>query len=747
MKNTKRALLLSALAIVMSVAMLIGSTFAWFTDSASTAVNTIQSGTLKVELEYQKADGSWADAEGLTLNWVTADGRTDNILWEPGCTYNLPKLRVRNAGNLALKYQVVVTGIKGDAKLLEVIDFELPTATNNYKGLAAGASDEFVISGTMDKDAGNEYQGLTIDNIALTVYATQVEAEYDSYGKDYDAMATVDSEEELLAAINGDYDLIALGNNIVLTDTLVIPTGKTLTIDLMGFSISQVKQQTAAYSMIQNKGNLTIMDTAGAGKISYTDSGNGGEYTSNTITNGGALTIISGTIENLSADIVGKNGYPYVVDNNALYDDAVLNIYGGTLNNNAYCTVRVLCNSTTNENAVNIKGGTLNSGIELQNPNTNKNKGELNISGGTIKGGSVAALYVFGSNANAWNNITASITGGKFEGKVTVTSSATLTKFISGGIFSNDPTAYLADGADVKKLDNGTWFVGEGTVVTSKTELQDALTTATDGDVINLATDIEGTLDLSQKSNTEVVIMGNGNVFNGSFTIDGGSAAIASAGIVIKDVVFDASDIQYDACIRLGAYGNNNTRYTNNVTIENCTFIGDGEKVAIKSYTGGDKNLTIKNCVATDVHSLLQIKNAANLTIEDCVVTGVRGISIGASSNVNIKNVSIEATTYGIRCEGRQVGAAITLTDCNVKAYIPVVIRQVTTAYAVTFNGTNNTYTATNAEGLWCVAAYNEYGDTDNNVLTTNDLTAVQADVTITVNDNSLDTNGIFIKR
>ena len=116
MKNTKRALLLSALAIVMSVAMLIGSTFAWFTDSASTAVNTIQSGKLDVKLQmYNETTKEWETAEGKTLNWVTKDGRTDNILWEPGCTYKLPMLRVLNDGKLALQYEVVISGLTRDA--------------------------------------------------------------------------------------------------------------------------------------------------------------------------------------------------------------------------------------------------------------------------------------------------------------------------------------------------------------------------------------------------------------------------------------------------------------------------------------------------------------------------------------------------------------------------------------------------------------------------------------------------------
>ena len=66
-KSLKRALLSSAFSLIICVAMLIGTTFAWFTDTASTAVNKIQAGNLDVALEMQKADGTWESAEGKTL--------------------------------------------------------------------------------------------------------------------------------------------------------------------------------------------------------------------------------------------------------------------------------------------------------------------------------------------------------------------------------------------------------------------------------------------------------------------------------------------------------------------------------------------------------------------------------------------------------------------------------------------------------------------------------------------------------
>ena len=188
--TTKRSLLASVFALVLCVAMLVGSTFAWFTDTASTGVNKIQSGKLDVALEMSTDGTNWESAEGQTLTFKTKDNRAaDQILWEPGCTYELPKLRVVNKGNLALKYKIQITGIQGDAKLNEVIDWTINDAAINLteEHLTAGQTGTaFTIKGHMQKTAGNEYQNLTIDGIGITVYATQDTVENDSFGNQYD---------------------------------------------------------------------------------------------------------------------------------------------------------------------------------------------------------------------------------------------------------------------------------------------------------------------------------------------------------------------------------------------------------------------------------------------------------------------------------------------------------------------------------------------------------------------------------
>ena len=190
-KSTKRALLGSVMAMVLCMAMLVGATFAWFTDTASTGVNKIQAGKLDVALEMKDASGNWVSAEGKTLDFVkAADAKGEAILWEPGCTYTLPELRVVNNGNLALKYKVIITGIQGSAKLNEAIEWTIgDVAMGAEQHLAAGESNAFTIKGHMKESAGNEYMNESIDGIAITVVATQDTVESDSFDKDYDAGA------------------------------------------------------------------------------------------------------------------------------------------------------------------------------------------------------------------------------------------------------------------------------------------------------------------------------------------------------------------------------------------------------------------------------------------------------------------------------------------------------------------------------------------------------------------------------
>lgn len=264
--SVKRSLLVSAIALTLTAALLIGSTFAWFTSTASTGVNKIQAGNLDVDLEMSTDGTNWESAEGKTLTFKTKDNRAaDQILWEPGCTYELPQLRVVNNGNLALKYKIQITGIQGDAKLNEVIDWTINDAAINLTEghLTAGQTgDAFTIKGHMKEKAGNEYQGLSIDGIGITVCATQDTVENDSFNNTYDKDAeypiSVTTGDELQAIVsNATAPVnIVLANDIT-TNNFVIPADKDVTLDLNGRTVKNAESHT-----ILNQGHLTLTDSS-----------------------------------------------------------------------------------------------------------------------------------------------------------------------------------------------------------------------------------------------------------------------------------------------------------------------------------------------------------------------------------------------------------------------------------------------------------------------------------------------------
>ena len=219
-KSTKRALITSALAILMCAAMLIGTTFAWFTDTASTGINKIQAGNLDVQLEYSKDFTEWETVDDTTKVFE------DSTLWEPGRT-EIVYLRVKNAGTLALKYTlglynlyenrgknvagdfyylsnfvklgaVEVTQAYADrAAAINAVDAEAETLNNlRNKGVAgesleANDTKTYAMVLYMPTEVGNEANPKNAGwaakvSFGISVSATQEMSELDSFDKTYD---------------------------------------------------------------------------------------------------------------------------------------------------------------------------------------------------------------------------------------------------------------------------------------------------------------------------------------------------------------------------------------------------------------------------------------------------------------------------------------------------------------------------------------------------------------------------------
>ena len=342
--KTKKALRGSLFALFLCIVLLIGTTFAWFTDTASTGVNKITAGNLKVGLQYKAADGSWKDATTTTLDFQKAKGaENEAILWEPGCKYKLPEIRVINNGNLALKYTIKVTGIQGDEKLNEVIDWTVDGgALDEEQSLAANAqSDPMTIQGHMQESAGNEYQGLSIEGITITVYATQDTVENDSFDNQYDKDAQY-------------AETIAGGKAFTGTET--INTG-----------IIAKNPNAIAVKAIGTDADLTI--TGGT-----FDGGSGGNNICVAAANGAKVTIKGGTFT-VGGD---ANGY----GNSVVYSQGGnIVIEGGFFqtNYNYRGYYYVLNQSNGNPGTITVKGGTF--------VNYDPSKGDDNLGGNFVAPG------------------------------------------------------------------------------------------------------------------------------------------------------------------------------------------------------------------------------------------------------------------------------------------------------------------------------------------------------------------------
>mgnify|MGYP004593316537 FL=1 len=325
-KSTKRALLGSVMAMVLCLAMLVGATFAWFTDTASTGVNKIQAGKLDVALEMQNADGKWVSAEGKKLEFQKAAGaESEQVLWEPGCTYELPALRIRNNGNLALKYKVVITGIQGSAKLNEAIEWTIgDVAMGTEQHLAAGESNAFTIKGHMKESAGNEYMNESIDGIAITVVATQDTVESDSFDKNYDA----DAEYPVVAVanVNTNGDTVLKDKEEDHTIQVTVPAGA-LDEGVQSLKLEVVKSATPA--------GVQVASTESSQSYEVTMKDQSGNTVS---TNGTLMTVEMNVGKNRTALKLYHDGEKMTKDSGTLTDAADHYVYDAAT---GYVTMKV----------------------------------------------------------------------------------------------------------------------------------------------------------------------------------------------------------------------------------------------------------------------------------------------------------------------------------------------------------------------------------------------------------------------
>ena len=603
-KSTKRALLGSVMAMVLCLAMLVGATFAWFTDTASTGVNKIQAGNLDVALEMKEGD-SWVSAEGKTLDFVkAADAKGEAILWEPGCTYTLPELRVVNNGNLALKYMIKITGIKGDAKLNEAIEWTIgDVAMGAEQHLKAGESNEFTIKGHMKESAGNEYMDLTISGISITVYATQDTVESDSFTNQYDKNAAYKGTQEFTEGTH------TLSNGVV-----------------------ALNPNDIAVKASGSDTNVTI--TGG-----YYDGGNGGNNICVYAMDGATVTIQGGTFtvgsdaSRAGNSVVESNGGNIVIEGGFFYTNYNWNGFYYVLNQ-----------KNDNPGTITVKGGTF--------VNYDPSKGDDNLGGSFVADGYSVVSEKHGDDT--WYTVvkgTGVIPGTQEDLNNAITDS------------TNKDITVVMPADQTLTLDNG--IANEGAKARNITFVGDGTQTV---DVITEAISAEGGQLNYQRGSTftfenVTVQAGEGN-FDGivcdelvyrNCTIKGKLTLYGKATFI--NCTFDNTMANQYSIWTWGG---------TDVTFEGCTFNTNGKAILLYGQATAEKptDLVVNNCTFNDRKSgtagkaAIEVGNDYNatytLTVNNTTVNGfAAGKNTGSTLWAN-KN-SMDAAHLTVTIDGAKV--------------------------------------------------------------------------------------------
>ncbi len=352
-KHTKSALLVSVLSMLLCLSMLVGSSFAWFTDSVTSGRNQIIAGNLDVELEY-----ATFNENGSIKEWKSVGGESlfdENARWEPGYT-QVAYLRVRNAGSLALKYQLAVTAydqtpgtnMAGESfKLSDFLVFgqmvsktEIAkfanreaawAAIDEVKGIGYSAQEATLVAGAdsvdyvalvvylptdVDNKANHKTgtQAPTID-LGVTLNATQAPIESDSFDENYDAEAYPTEVAELSALEQAlkNGESVKLTENVELAKTLRVE--KDAVIDLNGHTI-------------QGENGKSAIDVVGA-KVEIRN----GTIEANPTTSGAALYAQGAaevTVENCTIKSNGNQTYA-VCTNGSYSKDTTISIRNSTI--------------------------------------------------------------------------------------------------------------------------------------------------------------------------------------------------------------------------------------------------------------------------------------------------------------------------------------------------------------------------------------------------------------------------------
>ena len=326
--STKRSLIASILVLCLCLTSFVGTTFAWFTDSVTSANNIIKSGKLDIGMYW--ADGTKAVPAVDSSDWKNAENGAifDYDQWEPGYT-EVRHIKIANNGTLALKYKVSIVPNGEVSALADVIDvyyldpaqpianrfalseeYKLGTLAETLESvcssgsgvLEANKNDTITLVLKMQESAGNEYQGLSIGtDFSVKVFATQATVESDSFDNLYDASSASYTIEEVSAVLAANKDATLVGcfepNGI-----LEVPAEYTGTLTVINSALKSIQGAGDLNLVI---GGEVVVDANGTGASTYALS----SFDGSAITANGALSISgSGKITAIAADKIGAFG-------------------------------------------------------------------------------------------------------------------------------------------------------------------------------------------------------------------------------------------------------------------------------------------------------------------------------------------------------------------------------------------------------------------------------------------------------
>lgn len=336
-KSTKRALLTSLLALVVCISMLVGTTFAWFTDSVTSGSNKIQAGNLDVKLLLKNESGKYVEISNESapifgnVSSLATPYNADTV-WEPGKT-QVAYLAIENAGSLDLKYAVSlnVKNPSNSKNLYEVMSYDI--IENKQEGVDSWTSGERVTVGKqivakdvalenghthyfalaihMDETADNRYQDGLVE-FDLTVYATQLTSESDSFDNtydkdakyDYEAPTSEDTVTGLTAAMATDGVItLSKGGSYVLSGdfsdiSIVTATGADTVID--GSNLSSAGKLTIGSARSVDNLSEVSKDNARTGSIVIKNVSNTEQISVNAVNT--AVEISDNTVEYIDID-------------------------------------------------------------------------------------------------------------------------------------------------------------------------------------------------------------------------------------------------------------------------------------------------------------------------------------------------------------------------------------------------------------------------------------------------------------